>query len=91
MQYKSIKLIACLDGPSEPKFQSKQLPNRAFIEVAIKGAEKPTTLVNNNLVTRNIKKLTPSILGRVAGILAPHSLQVGSADGAIGLENTVQL
>ena len=41
--------------------------------------------------TRNIKKLTPSILGRVAGILAPHSLQVGSADGAIGLENTVQL
>ena len=41
--------------------------------------------------TRNIKKLTPSILGRVAGILAPHSLHVGSANGAISLKDTVQL
>lgn len=39
-QSEAVKLIACLQGPIEPRFASKQLPNKCFLEVNLKGFDK---------------------------------------------------
>ena len=60
----SVKLIACLQGPMEPRFAAKQLPNKCFLEVNLKGLDKAMqsmkqgqAINNHQLIQRDKKKL----------------------------------